>query len=667
MQGRSKLVKRSLLTGLALTLLVAQACGGGDGKKRVQNAGDGGAAGEAGANSGMDAAGAAGKPEVNDGGTGGTGDIVDVGGAGGVGGSEEPPLPNAGAGGEAPLPPKPELLFTVKYGAHGLADTALSKQANPENSIYTTDTASQDETDGTNAVKVTGASLGLAETDAIVAFAEAQPEPKNPMFLFTIADGSEGAFDTRVYEANNAGTEEGKLYYSDALDGPEGSSQIGYNGLSATERSLGLTDASDIDANPDDLRGLAVHDANQPLQELYFTVYSDAVGVADSGVATVDSEERGCTLFKSALDGTNSVAFTCAELGLTTNDQIDALAIYAGVDGPTVIFSVANGSQGSADTGVATVYEEFGSPAATLFSSKGDGSNSVYVPGRRLGLDQYYWVYDELDGVAVIDQAPQALSVRASCDLSFAPLGATEGGLSSVGMTGSVGDNVIVVFGPIGQAGSPARLLAYNATTCQLLQQLDMPAEFGDFRQVAIVPLAGWSQNKPFDKVEYFRPVVDGTSIGLNRYDAAGQFVNLISVSDTTYLTARGIFYQRNADQLVLVTNYNEGSFGAFPRPADDLTTVDPTFIKITRPCVNGGEAGGVDSDGNLFLAQTWNATTEFHVCGLRPDGELLPTPYEWSSEVDGYIGGFIAPGGSHFLLLGGTPMSIERSSFPTP
>ena len=46
----------------------------------------------------------------------------------------------AGAGGEAPLPPKPELLFTVKYGAHGLADTALSKQANPENSIYTTDT-----------------------------------------------------------------------------------------------------------------------------------------------------------------------------------------------------------------------------------------------------------------------------------------------------------------------------------------------------------------------------------------------------------------------------------------------------------------------------------------------------------------------------------------------
>lgn len=665
LQGRSELFKRSWLTGLAITVLVAQACGSDDGKKRVQNAGDGGAAGEAGAESGMDAAGAAGTPPVNDGGMGGTGEIVT---AGGTGGAQEPPIPMAGAGGEAPLPPKPELLFSVKYGAHGLADTAISTQGSPENFIYTTSTASQDAVDGTNAVKVTGAALGLAETDAIVAFAEEQVEPKNPMFLFTIADGSEGAYNTRTYDANNAGTEEGKLYYSDSqilYDGPEGNTDLGYNGLSATETSLGLSDASDIDANPDDLRGLAVHDANKPLQELYFTVDSEAVGVADSGVDTVDSENQGCTLFKSALDGTNSVAFTCAELGLTTTDQIDALAIYAGVDGPTVVFSVANGSQGLAGTAVATVYEEFGSPGATLFSSTGKGTNSIYRDGRSLGLDEYYWLYDDLDGVAVVDQAPLAASGHGTCDLPFAPLAPTEGGLSYVGSTASVGDNVLVVFGPVAQAGSGARLLAYNATTCQLLQQKDVPVEFGDFAQVAIVPLAGWSQSKPLDKVEYFRPVVDGTSIGLNRYDAAGQFVNLISVSNTTYVGYRGLFYQPGADQLILVTNYNDGSFAAIPRPASDITTVDATHVQLTQPCAQAGEVGGVDSNGNVFLAQAWEVQTDFRVCGFRPDGEMLPVPYSWGSDVDTFIGGFVVPGGSHFLLHGGTTMWIERSDFP--
>ncbi|HEX2872560.1 MAG TPA: hypothetical protein VHP33_14925, partial [Polyangiaceae bacterium] len=253
--------KRSWLTGLAITLLVVQACGSDDGKKKVLSGADGGAGGEAGGpDMGQDAAGAAGTPPVNDGGTGG---VVDVGNTGGVGGTEEPPIPVAGAGGEAPLPPNPELLFSVKYGARGLADTAISTQGSPENFIYTTSTASQDAVDGTNAVKVTGAALGLAETDAIVAFAEEQVEPKNPMYLFTLADGSEGASGTRSYESYRSNnTEEGNLYYSEGevlFDYGNGESNYyeGYNGLSASQVSLGLTTGEGIDANPDDLRGLA--------------------------------------------------------------------------------------------------------------------------------------------------------------------------------------------------------------------------------------------------------------------------------------------------------------------------------------------------------------------------------------------------------------------------
>ena len=663
------MLQRTFLTGLAITLLVAQACGGGDGKKRVQNAGDGGAAGEAGADFGMDAAGAAGTP-VNDGGTGGVPDVGGTGGVpatGGVGGSDEPPIPMAGAGGEAPLPPKPELLFTVKYGANGLADTALSKQANPENSIYTTDTASQDETDGTNAVKVTGASLGLAETDAIVAFAEEQVEPTNPMFLFTIADGSEGAYDTRTYQAYNEGQEEGKLYYSDGIplyDGPEGNNTLGYNGLSATEESLGLNDASDIDANPDDLRGLSVHDANKPLEELYFAVYTDAAGVADSGVDLVDSDHKGCTLFKSSLDGTNSVAFTCEQLGLATTDQIDGLAVFKGANGPKIIFSVTSASQGATGSGVAAVLDEEFTVGATLFTSTGAGTNSVYLSGRSLGLDENRYANDDIDGLAIIDQPPVGGSNSDTCELTYDPYDAAEGGLLIVNGTAAVGNNVMVLFGPTDQAGS-ARLLAYNATTCQFLQQVDLPGEFADPPPTAIVPLTGWAANKPLDKVEYYQAIQDGYAVGLRRFDAAGEVDTTIAISNSYYTSPYGLYYEPGADELNVITTYNSGSVFTFKRPAADTTTLEPAYRILTDPCKSQANVGGVDSDGSLYLARSQEVDTHFRVCGFRPDGEMLPAPYSWSSEVGSYLGGFIVPGGAHFLLHSGEPMSIERSDFP--
>jgi hypothetical protein len=671
LQGRSELFKRSWLTGLAVSLLVVQACGSGDGKKRVQNAGDGGAGGEAGSpDMGQDAAGAAGTPPVNDGGTGGTGDIIDVGGTGGVGGSEEPTIPVAGAGGEAPLPPNPELLFSVKYGAHGLADTAISKQGTPENFIYTTNTGSQDAVDGTNAVKVTGASLGLDAADAIVAFAEEQVEPQTPMFVFTLADGSEGAYGTRSYQAyNSSGTEEGNLYYSDGIahyDGGEGISNLGYNGLTATQTSLGLTTAEGIDANPDDLRGLAIHDANKPLEELYFSVYTDAVGATDSAVDLVDSDHKGCTLFKSSLDGTNSVAFTCEQLGLTTTDQIDALAIFEGDDGPTVIFSVTSASQGLPGTALGTLQEEGDNIGATLFRSTGNNTNTVYLTGRGLGLDEYYFTYDDVDGVAIINQPKLTGTNYDTCQLTYDPYAATNGGgLLSIAGTRSVGDDVLVVLGTLDQAGGGARYLAYDATTCQFLQQVDLPTGFDDPQALAIVPLPGWTASKPLEKVEYFRAENETYSLTLRRFDVTGVLVNSYPISNTAYTSAMGLFYEPTADQLVLLNTYNSGSFSAFPRPAIDATGVEPAYRKVTRPCLDQGDVGGIDSDGNLYLARSQETVSDFRVCGFRSDGEMLPAPYSWSSDVDAYLGGFIVPGGSHFLLHSGEPMWIERSNFP--
>ncbi len=662
--------KRSWLTGLAITVLVAQACGSDDGKKKVLSGAEGGAGGEAGGpDMGQDAAGAAGKPPVNEGGTGGAGEVV----TGGTGGAEEPPIPMAGAGGEAPLPPNPELLFSVKYGAHGLTDTAISTQGSPENFIYTTSTASQDAVDGTNAVKVTGAALGLAETDAIVAFAEEQVEPKNPMYLFTLADGSEGTSGTRSYEAaKHSGAEEGNLYFSGGevlFDYGNGESNYyeGYNGLSASQVSLGLTTGENLDANPDDLRGLAVHDANKQLKELYFSVYTDAVGATDSAVDSVDSDHQGCTVFKSALDGTNSVAFTCEQLGLTIADQIDALAIFKGAEGPTVIFSVTNASQGAPGSTVASVLASTSTIGATLFKSVGDGTNTVHLPGKELGLDEYDYPFDELDGVAIIDQPKVTAGANQSCQLSYDPYDATEGGLGSIESTGSVGNNVMVLFGPVAQAGAGARLLAYDATTCEFLQQVDLPQEFENGHALAIVPVTGWAASKPLDKVEYYRAQTANLDLELRRYDAAGVLQSQYPLASTTYAGAMGLFYASGEFTLVLDGNNGQVNYRrmSFPAPNVDTVNIDAPIHRLTRPCFDQADVGGVDSDGNLYLARSQEVNSDFRVCGYRSDAEMLPLPYAWTSDAEGYVGGFIVPGASHFLLHSDEPMWIERSAFP--
>ena len=76
----------------------------------------------------------------------------------------------------------------------------LEGATHTENVIYSTSTAQQDRVDGDNEVKVIGADLGLAETDAIISFTELQPKPASPMYLFSIGDGSEGNSRTRTDE-----------------------------------------------------------------------------------------------------------------------------------------------------------------------------------------------------------------------------------------------------------------------------------------------------------------------------------------------------------------------------------------------------------------------------------------------------------------------------------
>jgi hypothetical protein len=666
------LFQRSFLTGFAFVLLAAQACGSDDGKKHVEStdAGMGGEAGQApepsagGSSAGAPSSGAAGEAPTPAGGNGG----------------QAPVEPTAGAGGEPPLPmvPKPELLFSVKPGASGLVNSDIRAATNPENFIYTSSTGSQDPVDGTNAVKITGESLGLAPTDQIVAFALPQAEPKNPKYLFSIADGSEGADTTRTqYEHTGSNTEEGNVYFSDGAQSfryiGEGGDQYGYNAMLATEVSLGL--AVGADSPNDDLTGLAAHDANLPITELYFTVTSAAEGATDSAVATVDATERSCTVFKSNLDGTNSVAFSCAALGLLPSaadpDQIDALAVYGGADSTKVVFSVTTSSQGAVGSAVETLrLTDNGQVGCTLFESPGDQSNAVFKAAKDLGLGEYYYMYDEIDGLAVIEAPKAQVANAGSCQLTYDPLDTVAGGeLTSVSGTSHVGTNVLVVAG---LASATSRMIAYNATTCAFLQQVDVPSGFEDTDTTAIVPLAGWSAAKPLEKVEYLRVTLDGISRALSRYDAAGTFVQAFPITNTEYDGVEGIVYSNADDHLYLLLNESGyRRYKVFPRPGADVTSIDTPSFYRTHPCgYYRADVAGTDAAGNLYVAQPQLPGKDFRVCAFTPRGELLPAPYAWTSNraTPTYYGGFIVPGGSHFLLsMDDSPWSIERGAYQAP
>lgn len=659
--------QRTFLTGLALTVLAVQACGSDDGKKKVtaSDAGMGGEATPPGPDSGGSSAGmpvgSAGEPPTS---------VAGTAGAGGVG---EPPIePTAGAGGEPnpPVAPDPELLFSVKSGAHGLPNTAINAAGNEENFIYTSKTQSLDPMDGTNEVKITGAQLGLDAADQIVSFAILQAEPKNPTYLFSVADGSEGSSATRVYSAywDDDQTEAGDLFYSDGVPSSrnlgEGGDQHGYNALSATFRSLGLSEGAEGD--PDDLTGLAVHDVHVPITELYFTVRADAVGATDSAVATAEPDQRSCTVFKSSLDGQNSIAFSCAQLGLLPLDQIDALAVYGPTTPTEVVFSVNGSAQGAVGSAVETTQEN-GNVGATLFGSPGDGSNVVLKNDSDLGLGGN--VNDEIDGIAVVDGPKTSVAHAASCSLAYDPLDPVAGGgLASISGTSHLAANVVVFFG---QTATPTnRLIAYDATTCAFLQQHDMPVDFEDTLGLAIVPLAGWSATKPLDKVEYLR-VGQDQAYGkeLRRYDAAGVPATPLLISGTDYSGGiAALVHDPVGDRLyMLLTNGNYPpslDFAVLPRPAADATGLTATFKHLVLPCADEAELTGTDAAGNLYLAKSQDNGFDYRICGFRPDGELLPAPYAWTSNLFGNHGGFIVPGGAHFLVHDGvTPIVIERGS----
>jgi hypothetical protein len=659
------MIQRTLLTGLGLVWLAAQACSNGGGKTEVAEGGMGGMGGLAGAPGD-----AGGEPAVV-GGMGGMDEIP----AGGMGGALEV-VGGAGAGGLPPLPdlPELELLFTVKDQGRrqGLPGTALYGEGgeggegslpHPQNLIFTSSTGSQNPVNGTNAVRLTGVDLGLDPTDAIAAFALVQPEPANPLYLFSVNDGSKGEYLTRLYQSQADQDEEAQLFYSDGMPSPD------YNLLFATEASLGLAGFEPDGPGHDDLIGLAAHDVREPLGDIYFTVNADAAGAADSAVATTAANERGCTVFRSERDGTNSVAFTCAELGLALDDQIDGLALWGDSTPSRVLFSVTDDSLGATDTAVWVLTSAAIRAAATLFESPGDGSNAVHKADVDLGLDPDQGGdlsrRDDIDGFTVLDVPARRVARAGSCNLSYSPFDAVDGGdfVEQTGV-GHVGSNVLVLSG-ITSTGSN-RLIAYNATTCAFLQQEDVPIGFEEDTRViqtfAIVALAGWDSKKPLDKVEYLRITGTGAAdTAITRYDAAGDVVASFPVSGVS--VGYDLVHDPVADRLYIVSG---GSVAVMPVPAPTDTVLTATHVPLNAPCSNVTSINGTDAAGNLYVAEAGDSGNEFHVCVVTPGIEIAPLPYTWSvQKSDDRAHGFIAPNGAHFVMHRvNERITIERGAY---
>jgi len=600
----------------------------------------------------------------------------------GAGGMPEPVTGGGGEGGSGVVivPPVPELLFVAKAGAVGLAGTGVSAQSatNPQNSIYSTRTGSQAPVDGTNETVVSGSSLGLDPADKILSFTELQPEPQNPVYLFSLADGGEGSPSTRIYnEYWSNGADQGDVYSSDGSTTfryrGEGGDDYGYNALVATEASIGLLGVHD--GIPDDLGALLARDANRPLGELYFTVSNDSVGAVDGGIAGVDATERGCTIFKSKLDGKSSVAFTCADLGLAAGDQIDGLLVYGATTPSKLAFSVTGASQGVLDSAVKTAADAFADVGAYLFESAGKGTNTVLKQPHELGLGDV--VSDEIDGLTVIDRPkPVAVNTGTDCNITFDLFNAAQGNIVTISGVTNIGSNVLVV---LGQNATNDRAVAYDATTCESLQAVDLPLNFIQGWNLAIAPVAGWSSKTPLSNVQYLSvaPNVDSTEANLQAFDAAGVLQKTYGLGPNFPINPAlyALLHDPNNERLFIFTgggHYYNQMLWQTAMPGAQTTSLTPTSSELALPCSTNSNVRGLDAQGNVFLAEPQGSGTweSYAVCTYGPSGELLSPPYSWPSHGNYENRGFIVGQGAHVLFHSNFnvgPSGIQRDTHPSP
>lgn len=387
---RNRRGRPSASVTLSLLLLGAAAafsgCEGDDAKRTVEaQAGEAGAPGSEPGGAGEANAGGSTGAGANGGeGAGGAAEIA--GGAGGVGGA------GLGPGAETLAPFG--MLFSVAPGAEGVPASGVAEAApDAASHLYVSTGSGATHVEGTNTLGHPAAALGLDDADDVDAISVIHPAAPSA-FYFSVVDVAahdEGVDGSGVRRSSGSGEVQSDIFVSYALAPSNGN---GSNIEWVDEYRLGLGPEGEGEPAVDDLNAL---DVNVPPGKtpLFFSVAPGSTGALGSAVAAVAPDERGCTIFSTDLDGTNQVAFTCAQLGLAATDDVDALVVLGVGEQPrSVLFSVTPASTGLANSAVAA---QAGQAAADVFASNGSGDNVLYIEERALGL----LPDDDLDALAI--------------------------------------------------------------------------------------------------------------------------------------------------------------------------------------------------------------------------------------------------------------------------
>jgi hypothetical protein len=644
-------------------------CGGSSHKKTaIPVDGDAGAAGEAST------------PPDDNGGAGGAQSPAPVGGEGGT----LDPIGTGGAGGEGgegPIAtPGIHVLFTVGKGAVGIAGSALAGEKNAQSMIFGSSSENPDPVSGTNQVVVTAAQLGLATTDTIDAFSALQPEPGSPVYLFSVDQvyGEQGLPPTRLNRSSVEDGAPGDVYLSDGsisrrYYNGEGSDVSGYNALVADEQSLGLKESENEQLTTptgDDLTGIQVLATGLVPGEIYFSVSRDSVGLADTAVATTPLADRGCTVFRSGLDGTNSVALTCAQLGLATGADLRGLTVFGTDAAEKVWFTVDPTSVGLADTAIAGP-----NPANNVYTTAGDGSNSLQATGSQLGL----YNYDNIDAISVIDRAGPVYDTADECQLAD-PHSVTGANIESFQSAHALGSSLILLKG-IGpqvdpELPAPDVIAAYDIKTCAYLGRAVLaPGSLPD-PQWTPVPLAGWTAAKPLEKLEYWAYSTsqgETSTLFVNQFDATGTLVSSYGFADEVNvlnggLTGFSLSYDSSNDGFVGVLAPKQGVFYqrvVFPRPKGGKANaiINPLLTALPHPCAYAPELSGIGPDGTSYFGQVnfEEGGTFYRVCALSPTGEFADLAFASRVDTNYRDLAVIVPGDAVYVLDASSAFTLYR------
>ncbi|MCA9632875.1 MAG: hypothetical protein KC766_34720 [Myxococcales bacterium] len=619
-------------------LLVSAACDDGDDTKNKQGAPDAGADGSvsAGGSSGSAGSSAGG---AGAGGTGGTGATGGTGGTGGTGAT-------GGTGGTGLTLPSP--LFSVGRSHIGASGSAVASTTEAQSNLFHPDNPGLGA--GSNTLGITAAQLGLLDTDSVDGFSVLRAVPSHPVYYFSVQDGATGGYRTQVERRVTEAAPSAEVFFSDGVGShdvvSEGGEDIGYNAAAYLHGSLGLSVAAGIPSDDVDALELEVGTPS----EVYFSVDAQSVGASGSAVEGTAANERGCTIYRSRLDGTNEVAYTCTQLGLVADDEVDALVVVGAGTPSAVSFSVSASSVGVSGSAVNTEATA-GEVPGDVFGSDGSGTNTVLVDEVALGLN----ASDNLNALS-FREGPSVprYSFQSSCNLTPSPLANTPnpGYLNQiVPISGSVVLMLSTVSGF-------QRLSVYDAATCA---QIGSHVEFDAtvYGTAFVQVLSGWSATDPLNNIQLWSVEVGTGSLRLNAFELVNGSVTDTFVGTSSMYYVQAAVAPRGLNQVWIVGEGDQLRIYDLPTltGSADGSLPDIQQQPLTRPVFSEGRLIGYDSATSSLQVIDDYDYEERHLRGASLNAQAFYTEPAWTwtpqmSPPNGASGGFIAPGVGMYRML---------------